>query len=131
MMEIKHERFGKFLLSSLSATAIDLLLFMMLWRLFEPLWPTFYVAAATVIARIVSATYNCIINYKRVFESSRNLPRALLRFAILACFIMLTSATLVSFGVHLLPNVMPVIIKMVVDAGLFFVNYNMQKRFVF
>lgn len=130
-MAIKHERFGKFLLSSLSATAIDLLLFMLLWRLFEPLWPTFYVAAATVVARIISATYNCIINYKRVFESSRNLPRALARFALLAALIMLASATFVSIGVHLLPQVMPVIIKMAVDACLFFVNYNAQKRFVF
>lgn len=131
MVTIKHERFGKFLLSSLSATAIDLVLFMLLWRLFEPIWPTFYVAAATVLARIVSATYNCIINYKRVFKSSRNLPRALMRFALLAACIMFASATLVSVGVHLMPNVMPVFIKIVVDAGLFFVNYNVQKRFVF
>lgn len=125
------KRFLKFLVSSLSATLIDLIVFTILRNVLEPFLPTLDIAAATIIARVVSATYNCAINYKLVFASHANVKRVILRFALLALCIVCASAVLVTIISELLPQVSPTIIKMAVDAMLFFVNYTIQQRWVF
>lgn len=125
------KKFLLFATSSLSATAIDLSLFTVLCTVLAPIAPNFDVAIATVIARICSATYNCLVNYKIVFETEKSFGQALLRFAILATFIMSLSALFVTIGCELFPTLNPTFIKIVVDFCLFFVNYTCQKLIVF
>jgi len=125
-------RFGA---SSLSATAIDLFLFQTLCNLLRGQLPVIYVTLATVLARLVSATYNYLVNYRLVFRSENSHKQSAVRFAVLAACVMVASALLTTLGVHLVHDVNAQVpelfVKMFVDVCLFFVNYNVQKRYVY
>lgn len=123
--------FGKFLLSSLSSSVLDLVLFHILCSVLKPSGFSLYVAAATVIARIVSATYNYLINYSFVFRSSEKHAHSAAKYILLACIQMLLSAAFVTAGVRLFAGTMEVIVKVVVDTVLFFISYYIQHEFVF
>lgn len=125
------ERFFKYLLSSVSACALDLLLFALFCMLVKPLEPMLYIAIATVIARICSAGYNYFINYKLVFQSSEGMAGSALKYFALVLVQMMCSAALVTMLAYLLPFVPEVGVKAIVDTGLFFVSYLIQRRFVF
>ncbi len=80
--------FGKmllrFLLSSLSSAAIDLALFQVFCKCFRPINGVFYVTLAAVMARVISATYNYLVNYTLVFKSKENRWKAFGKYALLA-----------------------------------------------
>lgn len=125
------KRFLKFVISSLSSCAIDLILFTILCKVFKAQELTGYVAIATAVARLCSATYNFFINYIVVFKSDENLFKSAVKYAGFAVVQMLLSAGLVSFFVAIIPNAIEVVVKMVIDTILFFVNYFIQHKFVF
>jgi len=122
--------FFKYILSSLSSSIIDLIMFQIFCLIFKGRFLE-YVAVSTVLARIISATYNYGMNYKVVFKSNEHAGKAALKYFILAVIQMSLSAILVTGGVKLIPVIPEVVVKMIVDTCLFFASYYIQKRFVF
>lgn len=124
--------FFKFIVSSLSSSIVDLVLFsLFLWMLGEKSFGVFSsIMLATVLARILSAVYNFTINYKVVFKSRDNAGKAIIKYAILAVFIMIASGLLVEnlYGLLAIPEVL---IKIPVDVILFLISFWVQREFVY
>jgi glycosyltransferase involved in cell wall biosynthesis len=124
--------FVKFLFSSLSSSVVDLVLFSLFCRLLRGTFGGVgYAAAATVAARIISATYNYLINYSLVFKSKAAHHRSALRYFILACVQMTCSAALVTGILALVPAAPELAVKIPVDILLFFASYCIQREFVY
>ena len=121
----------KYILSSLSTSLLDILLFAGFCRLFEVPFPVLYGAIATVLARILSCACNYFFNYKLVFKSQQNVRSSLVKFFILSAVQMLASAGLLTAGLLIFPDFSEVILKAIVDTALFFFSYVIQKRYVF
>ncbi len=125
--------FGKFLVSSLSSSILDMLLFALFCRLLQPIegLAINYIMAATIMARVISAIYNFMINYKVVFKGKGSKLKAACRYIALAVVIMLLSGTLVSRLCGLMPGVLEVLIKIPVDCILFLLSFVVQREFVY
>ena len=122
-------QFIKFIFASLSSSILDLVLFAVFCRLLgHHRW---YIAASTVAARVLSAAYNYVVNYRVVFRSNETLSRSAGKYIVLAICQMAASAVLVTLFVSLLPAVPEVIVKMVIDTGLFFISYHLQQKYIF
>lgn len=87
------------------------------------------VLLATVIARVCSATLNFLINKNMVFRIKES-KGAALRYFTLCAAVMLASGVSVS-ALHALTGVNSTVIKLAVDFLLFFVNYRVQRAWVF
>lgn len=123
--------FLKYVFSSLSSCVIDLVLFAFFCRLLRGGGGSWYVMAATVAARVISAVYNYLINYRFVFRSNKSYSGSAMRYAMLAIIQMCASALLVTGGVMLFRGVSETLIKVVVDGCLFFISYYVQRKVVF
>lgn len=124
----------KFLVSSLSSLLVDMGLFYLIMRFFAARFGPYAELAATAVARICSSFFNFNANNKVVFDNRGSYRRALLRYYCLCVPQMLVSAGLVTLINHLLGNTAPLIatlIKLMVDTGLFFVSYTIQREWVF
>lgn len=121
---------GRFLFSSLSSSIIDLGLFFVFCKCLRKMGNS-YLFAATIIARLLSASYNYLINYSFVFGSNEKHRKALKKYIILALIQMMSSACLVSIGCTLLQFIPEIIIKIFVDIFLFLFSYIIQKKIVF
>jgi glycosyltransferase involved in cell wall biosynthesis len=124
--------FAKFLFSSLSSCLIDLALFWVFCRLFVGIFDSaFYVIAATVAARVLSATYNYLMNYKFVFNSGKSHAASFPKYVALAVGQMTLSAAAVALLVWFIPGVNELVFKIPVDIVLFLLSYYIQRRFVY
>lgn len=123
--------FLKYMLSSLTSCAVDLVLFYFLNMFFEKEGIAVHVILATVLARIVSATVNCLINFKVVFNSHKNLFRACLKYFGVVIIQLCCSASLVFVATEWLHTAHEVVVKAIVDTVLFFISFFVQRRFVF
>lgn len=126
--------FGKFLFSSLSSSVVDLLLFHMFCTFLhtagESVWGVPYIILATVFARVISAVYNFLINYKVVFKSEEKMAVTAAKYFLLAVCQMMCSALLVN-ALHGLTGGMEVAVKVPVDVFLFFVSFLFQREIVY
>ena len=126
--------FGKFLFSSLSSSVLDLALFGLFCKILRAasgIWTGLpYIVGATILARIISAIYNFLLNYKVVFQSSANLAAAAAKYFALAVCQMLCSAFLVNELFGLLGGY-EVAVKIPVDVLLFFLRFVIQREFVY
>lgn len=126
--------FGKFLFSSLSSSVVDLLLFHLFCTLLHTpeggLWGMPYIILSTVFARVISAVYNFLINYKVVFKSRERMAVTAAKYFVLAVCQMMCSALLVN-GLYGLFGGVEVAVKMPVDVFLFFVSFLFQREFVY
>lgn len=126
--------FGKFLFSSLSSSVLDLLLFHMFCMMFAPFGEAVrgipYIVAATVCARVISAVYNFLLNYRVVFKSKENLAVTAGKYCLLAVCQMFCSAFLVNALYGVIGGA-EVLVKMPVDIFLFFVSFTIQREFVY
>ncbi len=88
---------------------------------------------ATVTARIVSSLINYTINRKWVFDSDAEVGKSMLRYYILAAFIMLMSWLLVTILVYLTgaDGIYRTALKFCTDCCLFIISYFAQKKWVF
>ncbi len=121
--------FIKFLLSSFSSCLLDIFLFHMLLKML-PEWSA-AILISTVIARIISASYNYFINSIAVFRSRKKTNASAERYVVLAAGIMLSSAFFVTLGVKMFPHIPETALKIVVDCMLFLISYTVQREFVF
>ena len=119
-----------FIFTSISCTLLDLTLFTLLARFILPQDFGYRIQTATVMARVVSSSVNFVINKNVVFHKKGHLRSSAIKYFCLAVVQMLISANAVNCLFHLL-QWHEVIIKVVVDAVLFFINYNIQKKFIF
>jgi glycosyltransferase involved in cell wall biosynthesis len=129
--KILGKKFLKFIFSSLSSFVVDIILFYLFVLLFKDAYPALYVTIATVSARVISAVYNYLINYKFVFKSKASRSTSLTKYALLAIIQMSLSAGIVSLIVFLIPNCWETLVKAIVDTILFLISYSVQQRFVF
>ena len=120
----------KYSFSSFAAFLIDFAVFnLMIWLL--SIWQTPYsVTISNITARVVSASTNFAINRRLVFKNRDSIVRTGIKFFLVAAFILLLNTLLLNFMVsYILPNA--TISKIIVEMTLFFVNWTMQKLFVF
>ena len=121
--------FLKYTASSVASSVVDLGAFSLFVALFRSALPGWYITAATVLARILSAGVNYGINSGLVFEKkmSRKSGAAYLLLCVLQ---MAASAGLVSllFGLLHWPETL---CKIVVDVLLFFISFQIQNRWIF
>ena len=126
--------FGKFLFSSLSSSVLDLLLFQMFCMTFLPFGEDVcgisYIVAETVCARVISAVYNFLINYRVVFQSKGNLAVTAGKYLLLAVCQMFCSAFLVD-ALYGLTGGTEMFVKMPVDILLFLLSFVIQREFVY
>ena len=124
--------FFKFMASSLSCWALDQGLFNLLnlavFANGEKKSATL-ILISTVIARVVSATVNFLLNRKFVFEERGKAGKSFLKYVALCVVIMLLSAG----GTWLLSQtgMSSTVAKLIVDALLYFLSYRFQERWVF
>lgn len=122
--------FIKYALSSMASITIDWILFYIFANyIFQNLANSnITIFASAILARIVSASVNYQINRHRVFQ--KNSKHGIVKFFILAALILSASAGLTSLLYNLTGWNMT-ILKMFVDFLLFFVNFRMQREWVF
>ncbi len=124
----------KYLLSSLAATAVDALAFLVLKHysfLTLPFLPETF--TASFIARAVSSFVNYLINAKAVFGDKVN-KKTLIKYGILVIAQVTVSAAAVYAIEHLLSidsAIISTLIKLIVDAILFFFSFRIQHKWVF
>lgn len=121
--------FFRYLFASFSSFVLDILLFALGTKfLFQGM--AFSIPLATFFARVLSGTYNFLMNRNMVFKSTRNYTVSGLSYLLLCIIQGILSAALVTGICYVLP-VEEVFIKMIVDTCLFLVNYQVQKLFIF
>ena len=123
----------KFASASIIATVIDIGLVVVFMDVFAK-GETFGIVqasyVATAAARIISMLVNYFLNHDKVFHSQKTKIRTFIPYAVLVALNILVSSWILSVGVLHTP--LPVfLIKAVISGGLFFVNYYVQKRWVF
>ena len=124
--------FLKFLFSSLSSAVLDIVLFTVFCAMFRNVPVAIgYIMLSTILARVISAVYNFLINYKVVFKGKGSRRKAAVKYLVLAVFIMLASGGLVSALHTLLPGVPETVVKIPVDCLLFLVSFYMQREVVY
>lgn len=122
-----------YLLSSMIATVIDILLFYVIRKVGAPYLGRWTILTATVVSRAVSSLTNFTINRKQVFTSKEHTGRTLFRYYAVAIPKMLVSAGLVqliSIWLGGMPGI-DTLIKALVDLVLVFVSYRLQQEWVF
>lgn len=114
---------------SFFVSALDVALFGLLNR-FVLVQVPYSIIWSTVIARIISASINYAVNRKLVFQSHEDRRKSSIQFAVLTVVQCSLSAGLV-YGLEWLFAADSVILKVIVDVGLFFLSYAAQRMFIF
>lgn len=132
VLGVLFSAFARYTLSSLGSSLLDWALFsalVLLWS--HSVAISAAIVWATVVARVVSAFVNYMLNRNIVFKADNSsCSRSLCRYIALCAACMLASAALVLLISVALP--IPVfIIKPFVDTALFFANYRIQQSWVF
>jgi len=89
---------------------------------------------ATFAARAFSSFFNFNANKAAVFKKDGNYKKSLIRYYCLCIPQTAASALLVYLAKWLVPESLPLVmtgIKIVVDTALFFISFQIQKRWVF
>ena len=127
-----YRRIFLFMFSSISAAAIDFVAFFLLLTFLNE--SPYATLISTAVARVISSIYNYLVNKKLVFGSKKSTITTLVRYYILAAFIMVLSGTAVDAVSALLAQSEPIIvtgIKFVIDMILFAVSFFIQKSWFF
>ena len=123
------KEFFKFSVVSISVSVFDIFLYWLFaeYVFFDIAYPLIW---STVLARIISATVNYVINRQVVFQSNEDRRKSAFQFVILSIVQCGLSALLVH-GAEAITSGDKVVIKVIVDTLLFFVNYKVQQKFIF
>ena len=125
-----YKLFFKYIISSVSSFVVDILLFSLFLKYMPELNIGIIttIVISTILARIISSIYNFIINSKLVFKNKNK--ASLIKYFILVIVQMLISAFIVS-EIFDMFNVNATLIKVVVDAIIFVINFIIQREFIF
>ncbi len=114
----------KFISSSVLSFVVDYILFVIGTFIFKS------VIVSNIVARVISSTFNYSINRNVVFKDKGNIKNSIMKYYLLAIFILIVNTSLL----HLLVNILGLnkyIIKIVIEVVLFTISYSIQKRFIF
>lgn len=120
--------FIKYIISSLASFGVDVAAFAFFIRFFDDTRLS-SIYLVSVIARIISATFNYFVNRELVFR--QNSSHSFFKYGGLVVVQISVSALLVYLVRTLVPGWNTVPIKIAVDAILFLVSYQVQKRLIF
>lgn len=120
----------KYLMSSLSAFIIDIILYSVFLSLLRGLPIIYHVIYATYMARFVAGAYTFVVNKQLVFREKGSVLSSGIKFAILGVIQATCSAFIVQ-GMVFLFNWDEVLCKIIVDTVLFFIGFQIQSRWVF
>ena len=124
------DSFIKYAAVALVSVIIDVLLFKLFLGFLNIQVETTLIVISTVLARIISSVINFILNKKVSFKSDKKVKDTIFKFAALCVIQMFVSGFTVA-GIYHLTKFPEVLIKIVVDTILFFINFMVQKRFIF
>ena len=125
------ETFLLYTLFSLSSSALDLFSFFLLNRfLFARIAQTERIFLATVFARILSSVYNFVMNRSIVFDVNGKIGSHVVKYYALVLVQMLASAGIVALFANVILFT-ETIVKIFVDICLFFISFQIQKRWIF
>lgn len=133
IMSILFNNFLKFIISSIFSAAVDLGIAWFLLDSFRPILGQqeyLRILLATVIARVISVVVNYLLNKHFVFRKKKADGRSLWRYLLLCVVIILLSST----GVYLIHTIFFInekSAKLICDALLFLLSYQVQQRWVF
>lgn len=127
----------KYSISSGASALLDLLVFYLALIVLEGMGMDTTVNSGqavllgTVVARVVSSLFNYAVNRKVVFKSAS--AGSFFRYYALCLVQMAASALLVAVlsGLFVTGKVAKTVIKLIVDTGLFFVSFGIQREWVF
>lgn len=130
--------FGKFVFSSMSASVIDMTVFILLCNFLREADITHlsflsrfsYITLSTVGARFISGLFNYIINSRIVFQTDEKVVKTLPKYIVLAVTQMCLSAFLVG-RIHSLTGGAEILVKIPVDLCLFLISYFVQREIVY
>ena len=127
---IIYKLFLKYIISSLSSFLLDIFLYAGLVNILPEIRiiGITEIVIATIIARIISASYNFIVNSKVVFKNQTK--SSIIKYFILSAIQMFISAFAVSELFKVL-NINSTLIKVVVDTIIFVINFVIQREWVF
>lgn len=116
--------------SSVFCAALDVGCYWLVVSLLDMLPLRDRVLAATIVSRVISSVVNFSLNRKAVFCSDSALSRALPRYYLL-CACQLLCSWVGVWGLTLAIGGSSVTAKVIIDALLFFLSFNIQRRWVF
>lgn len=119
---IIYKLFIKYIISAMSSFILDIILFSIFLLLTEK------ILISTIFARIISSIYNYLINKKLIFKKSSK--SSIIKYFILVIIQMFISGYTVTFLDSIL-NITTTLIKIVVDTIIFFINFIIQREWVF
>ncbi len=122
--------FFTYILSSASASLLDLALFALFLPVFGAAGDSLRIAASTVLARALSSVYNFTVNKRLVFKRNGKPFGQMGKYYALCAVQTLLSACAVS-AVHLMLKGNELAEKMMVDSILFLISYQIQRVWVF
>ena len=131
-------QFAKYAQSSVMSCVIDLLCFyaflsLLGWHPLSRNWNVIFIS--TVIARGLSSAFNFFFNKSFVFRHKEKcVKKAIFRYYTLCCASMALSGLLVTVSSYILladTARLVTVVKLVVDSLLFFMNYYVQRKWVF
>jgi putative flippase GtrA len=118
----------KYSISSMGSAIIDITSFTILINLIFGK-ASAGILAATVVARVMSGGVNFMLNKHWVFKSESRHGIEMIKYLTLFCCQMMLSWMLVTSLSNLSLNL--AIIKILVDSTLFFISYQIQKKYIF
>lgn len=125
-----YKIFLEYIISALSSFILDILLFTVFVNIFPKfnLWLITEIVVATILARIISSTYNFLINAKIVFKNKSK--KSIIKYFIVVVIQMFISAFAVSELFKLL-EINSILLKVIIDTIIFIINFVIQREWVF
>ncbi|MDD6478629.1 MAG: bifunctional glycosyltransferase family 2/GtrA family protein [Oscillospiraceae bacterium] len=120
IFSILLKRLPKFLISSFSAFCIDYTIFALLIK-----WTGSMPVTSTIIARLISGSYNYTINKFFVFKKSKGYTAA--KYFTLSFSLLAINCLLITFAVRIL-NIPPLIAKIFIEMTMYVINFTVQSR---
>ncbi|MCD7787562.1 MAG: bifunctional glycosyltransferase family 2/GtrA family protein [Firmicutes bacterium] len=124
----------RFAASSIASSVLDLLLHVLFLALVFTGTGSLSEFAATACARVISSFANFTLNKRVVFHSRLNFGKTLFRYVCLAIPVMIASwlcVYLISKELDVHSPVLRTLVKLPVDLVLYFINFRIQRRWVF
>lgn len=122
--------FLKYLLSALASFLLDIAVFSLLVFVLKGAIPVHYILISTIMARLVSAIFNYVVNKNLVFQAKQGKGTAL-KYYTLALLQMIASGLLVTYIYAAIPAAGEPLVKVLVDTVLFFLSFYIQRKWVF
>lgn len=123
-----YKEFIKFIVSSLSASLVDLGVFKLVLSRFSSN-SLHSIGIATFVARFVSSLYNYKVNQKLIFKQSSK--ATVYKYFTLVVVQFVVSSVVVTLLDSVFPNTNTTLLKLCVDSGIFVINYVIQKKYIF